>query len=55
MSMGDIPQQTKPISYTSSLRSLQLRRLDETSDSRKFRYSIDFDWFERQCKCTEVK
>ena len=36
---------TKPQSRTSSLRSL-LRRLDETSDSQKFRYKTDIDWFE---------
>ena len=41
-------------SRTSSLRSL-LRRLDETSDSRKFRCKIDIDWFVRQYKCPEVK
>ncbi len=29
---------------TSSLRSI-LRNLDDTSDFRKFRCKIDFDWF----------
>ena len=41
-------------SRTSNLRSL-LRRLDETSDSRTFRYKIDIDWFERQNEWPEVK
>ena len=30
-------------------------RLNETSDSRKLRYKIDIDWFERQYKLPEVK
>ena len=32
-----------------------LRRLVETSYSRKFRYKIDIDWFVRQYKWPEVK
>ena len=41
-------------SRTSSLRPL-LRRLEETSDSRKIRLRSDSDWFlKKQCKWPEV-
>ena len=39
---------------TSRLPSL-LRTLDETSDPRKFRYRIDFDWFKRTIKMAGIK
>ena len=32
-----------------------LCRLDETNDPRKYRFRINFDWFERQYKWPEVK
>ena len=56
MAGSKIPRSSLVIhqSRTSSLRSL-LRRLDETSDSRKFRYKIDVDWFERQYKMAGSK